>query len=578
MRFATRTFLWSFVPFAVLLLCSFWAIQKEVVTTVRNGLRVSLRDEQVSIARVHARSELQNSRFLRILGENATLKAGIQLLAANRRSAEARLTVEDQLREIAETLGFDFLLLSNPDGAAMAGVTRLGNQLVAMDVTRTAPPKHGFFSMGDQTYQVISIPVDQGDEHIALLSVGEHFDFSEFTTPAVLTRNGKVILSNLRDASMPEVEAALLGCRNQAECELRLRGEAYLSLPMDSISFGDGYVLRSLQSVDSASAPVQFILRNVFVVAGVGALAAALILSIFAARSIVGPISRIAAHLAACEKAGDLPEFPKHDTPILEIRTLMESFNNAAASIRDGGERLRRAYVEFVGSLASALDARDRYTAGHSHRVSEFSCAIAERMQFSGEEIEEIRIAALLHDIGKIGIADRVLQKAGRLTPEEFALIQQHTTIGRRILEGVRGFETYLPVVELHHENWDGSGYPLGLRGPSIPLCARIVHVADVYDAITSDRPYRRGMEHQDAIQLMGEGSGTQFDPKVVDAFLNLPLILARNQLPLRAEDPETQSLRQLSESVERESQGDQAMADIRAVIRVDIRAEGDQS
>lgn len=564
MRFATRTFLWSFVPFAVLLLGSFWAMQKEVVSTVRNGLRTSLRDEQVSIARVHARSELQNSRFLRIVGENATLKAGIQLLLANRKSAEARLTVEDQLREISETLGLDFLLLSNPDGAAMAGVTRLGDQFVAMDVKRTSPPKRGFFSMGDQTYQVISIPVDQGDEHIATLSVGEHFDFSEFTTPAVLTRNGRVILSNIHDASPSAVETALRGCSDQSECEVRLRGETYLSLPMDSISFGDGYLLRSLQSVDSASAPVQSILRNVFVIAGIGALAAALILSIFSSRSIVGPISRIAAHLAACEKTGVLPEFPKHDTPIVEIHTLTDSFNHAAAAIREGTDRLRRAYVEFVGSLASALDARDRYTAGHSNRVSEFSCSIAEAMRVADDDLEEIRIAALLHDIGKIGIADRVLQKAGRLTPEEFALIQQHTTIGRRILEGVRGFEPYLPVVELHHENWDGSGYPLGLRGPSIPLCARIVHVADVYDALTSDRPYRRGMAHREAVDLIEQCAGTQFDPLVVEAFLQLPTILARNQAPVRAEDPETQSLRHLASAVEHESP-------------VDIRVEGGQ-
>ena len=565
MRFATRTFLWSFVPFAVLLLGSFWAIQKEVVSTVRNGLRTSLREEQVSIARVHARSELQNSRFLRIVGESATLKAGIQLLLQNPKSAEARLTVEDQLREISGTLGFDFLLLSNPDGAAMAGVMRLGDQFVAMDANRTSPPKRGFFGMGDQTYQVISIPVDQGDEHIAVLSVGEHFDFSEFTTPAVLTHNGRVALSNLHDTSAQDVDAALKGCGDRAECELRLRGETYLSLPMDSISFGDGYLLRSLQSVDSASAPVQSILRNVFVVAGVGALAAALILSLFSSRSIVGPISRIVAHLAECHKTGVLPEFPAHDTSIAEIGALTESFNDAAFTIREGSQRLQQAYVEFVGSLASALDARDRYTAGHSHRVSEFSCAIAGAMNFSPAALEEIRIAALLHDIGKIGIADRVLQKAGRLTPEEFALIQQHTTIGRRILEGVHGFEPYLDVVELHHENWDGSGYPRGLRAEAVPLCARVVHVADVYDALTSDRPYRRGMAHRDAVTLIEECAGTQFDPAVVDAFLKLPLILARNQVPFLAEDPETQSIRQLAEALDREAP-------------IDIKAESSQS
>src|SRR5439155_16571446 len=156
-----------------------------------------------------------------------------------------------------------------------------------------------------------------------------------------------------------------------------------------------------------------------------------------------------------------------------------------------------RAYVEFVGSLASALEARDGYTAGHSGRVSEHACAIAKVLKVSEEEMDIIRLGALLHDIGKIGVADHVLQKPGRLTKQERALIQQHPAIGRRILEGVRGFEPYLSTVELHHENWDGTGYPLGLRGDATPLSARIVHVADAYDAMTTDRPYRQGMNHE---------------------------------------------------------------------------------
>ncbi|HTS75550.1 MAG TPA: HD domain-containing phosphohydrolase [Bryobacteraceae bacterium] len=565
MRFGTRTFLWSFVPFALLLLASFWAIQTEVVSTVRTGLRSSLHDQQVSIARIQARSELQNSRFLRVLGEDATLKAGIQLLSSNPKSAEARLTVEDQLREISGMLGFDFLLLSNADGTAIAGVMQVGSQFVGMDVAKIATPRRGFLNLGDQTYQVVSIPVDQGDEHIAMLSVGERFDFSEFTTPAVLTRNGRVILSNLQNASDSEVERALKACPDQSECELRVRGETYLSLPMNNIPFGDGYLLRSVQNVDSATAPVQSILRGVFVFAGVGALAAALILSIFSSRSIVNPILGIVGHLADCQRTGLLPEFPRSNTPIVEIRALMESFNRAAAAIRDGSDRLRRAYVEFIGSLASALDARDRYTAGHSHRVSEFSCAIARAMHLPETELDEIRVAALLHDIGKIGISDCVLQKAGKLTPEEFALIQQHTTIGRHILEGVHGFEPYLPVVELHHENWDGSGYPRGLRGDSTPLRARIVHVADVYDAITSDRPYRAGMTHEEAVALISECSGTQFDPAIVEAFVKSAPALGRKPLPERAEDPETKSIRQLADALQRES-------------TVDIRTESSQA
>src|SRR3954463_9295788 len=130
MRFATRTFLFSFVPFAFLLTGSFWAIQKMVESTVRDGLRTSLRHTHDSIARVRTKSELQNSRFLRVVGENATLKAGLQLLLSERNSSSARLTVEDQLRDICATLGFDFLLVSHPDGAAMAGVMRIDEQLV----------------------------------------------------------------------------------------------------------------------------------------------------------------------------------------------------------------------------------------------------------------------------------------------------------------------------------------------------------------------------------------------------------------------------------------------------------------
>jgi len=504
---------------------------------VRRGLRESLRESQVSIAHLESNSELQNSRFLRIVGESSALKAGVQLVLQNPMSGDARLTVEDQLREICETLGFDFLQVSDLDGKALAGVMRVEDQLAAVDVARAHSPQHGFFSESGRTYQVTSVPVDEGKEHIATLSVGERFDFSGFSTPAVLSRAGKVILTNLQNAPAREIELSLANCPEQSECEIRLAGETYLSLPMESIQFGNGYVLRSLQSLDSASRPVQTILRNVFVIAGIGGLTAALILSMLTSRSIIGPISKVVARLKESQRTGTLPEFPSQSGQTLEIRALTDSFNQAAKAIREGANRLRRAYLEFVGSLASALDARDRYTAGHSHRVSEFSCAVAAAMNLSDGEIEIIRVGALLHDIGKIGIADSVLQKAGRLTNEEFALIQQHPTIGRRILEGVHGFEDYLPIVELHHENWDGSGYPLGLRGEATPLCARIVHVADVYDAITSDRPYRRGMENDEALRLIEECAGSQLDPVIARLFVRLPGIRDRRYTPVYSEE-----------------------------------------
>jgi HD-GYP domain-containing protein (c-di-GMP phosphodiesterase class II) len=144
-------------------------------------------------------------------------------------------------------------------------------------------------------------------------------------------------------------------------------------------------------------------------------------------------------------------------------------------------------------------------------------------MGLGREEIDRLRIGALLHDIGKIGIADAVLQKPGRLTREEFAVIQQHPVIGRRILEGVQGFAPFLDAVELHHENWDGSGYPRGQAGEETPVDARIIHVADAYDAMTTDRPYLRGMTHDQAFHILRENAGTHFDPRIVQVFVGLP-------------------------------------------------------
>ncbi|MGH9664959.1 MAG: HD-GYP domain-containing protein [Bryobacteraceae bacterium] len=522
MRFVTRTFLWSFLPFAALLTASFWTAQHLAVSSVREELRSSLRLTQRSMARMPSQGEMQDLRFLRILGDNAPLKAGLELMQSDNGSADARRTVEDQLREICGALHFDFLFVSGPDRKPIAGVIRTGERLAAMELASVRPPQRGFYTLGTATYQVASVPLNQDDENVGFLSVGELFDIDELGTPAVLARNGVVLKTSVPDVAEADIQAALSRCGPREECELRAGSHTYLSLPAGSAYLGNGYVLRSVQNVDAASGPVQSILRKVFLIAGVGALLAALVLSMMSSRSIVRPIAAVVVKLRDSARTAILPEFQANLTEIQEIRELMESFNRAAAVVHQGEENLRLAYVEFVQSLASALDARDPYTSGHSQRVSQGSCAIASALQFSATRMEEIRIAALLHDIGKIGIADSVLQKPGKLTAEEFRLIQQHPSIGRRILEGVHGFQTYLPVVELHHENWDGTGYPHGLQGEAVPLCARIVHVADAYDAMTSDRPYRRGMSHAQAVAVLEKFAGSQFDAEIVRIYTGL--------------------------------------------------------
>lgn len=541
-RFRTRAFLICFVPFAVLLGCSFWMIQRMVETTVREGLRASLGENQLAIARLHAKGNLQNSRFLSIVGENPALKAGMQLLVSSNDQAAARRTVEDQLHELGEHMGFDFLLVSGRGGQPLAGVARQtaadaggDRPLVPFDTAGLERGHTDLLDFDGRTFQIASVPVDVDDENIGSLTVGEYFDLSEFTTPAVLLHNGKVVDSNIAGIPLPRLATALAACPDRSECNLRLNGANWISLPVQS--YGGGYLLRSLENVDKAAAAVQTRLNRLFLTLTVVCLLLALVSSLVASRSIVKPLAALVEHLRNAVRTGVLPEFEGKPSSILEIRELAENYNRAAQSVRAAGESLEAAYLEFIGSLASALDARDRYTSGHSDRVSRLSRTIAAAMQLDPSEVERIRIGALLHDIGKIGISDSVLQKPGRLTDEEFALVMEHPVIGRRILEGVQGFAPYLAAVELHHENWNGSGYPRRQTGEQTPIDARIIHVSDAYDAMTTDRSYRRGMTHQRAVEILVENAGVQFDPRIVDIFVNLPreVIAEISPIPDRA-------------------------------------------
>jgi len=530
----TRAFILCFLPFAILLTSSFWMIQRFVQSTVREGLHTSLRESQVAIASIHAKGDLQNSRFLRVAGENSSLKAGLELLIANPQSGNARRTVEDQLRELGEHMGFDFMLVAAPDGTPLAGVARHGStkghsgQLTPLEISRLDRNASGFLLLDGRIFQVASVPVDMNDENIGALSVGEFFDFSDLTTQVVLLHNGTVIESNIPNTSPRDLETALAACKAQLECDIRLNGTNWISLPMET--YGSGFSLLSLDNVDLATRPIQAKLHRLFLQLAILSVLIALLCSLGSSSSIVNPIAAVVSHLRNAVRTGKMHEIESQSSSIVEIQELAEIYNQAALSVHAAGERLESAYLQFVGSLANALDARDNYTSGHSHRVSDLSCAVATALHLSSQDIERIRIGALLHDIGKIGVADSVLQKPGRLTEEEFAQVKEHPVIGRKILEGVHGFADYLSAVELHHENWDGTGYPHGQKGLETPVDARIIHVADAYDAMTTNRSYRRGMSHEKAIGELLGNAGIQFDPKIVDIFVKLPQELLAGQ------------------------------------------------
>ncbi|MFG0265060.1 MAG: HD-GYP domain-containing protein [Rhodopirellula sp. JB055] len=244
-------------------------------------------------------------------------------------------------------------------------------------------------------------------------------------------------------------------------------------------------------------------------------------------RLMILPIHRGGTHLGRmiALRTHDQPEFNTVDIDLVRSVLMMLSMHLVN----------QRQYIEMqsmlegmVRSLASALDAKDAYTCGHSSRVADLAVALSRRLGMSQHDSDSLQLAGILHDIGKIGIDDSVLKKPGALTDEEFDQIKQHPVLGYEILKGIRPFRHILPAVRHHHESWDGRGYPDGLAGESIPRAAQILAVADSFDAMVSDRPYRKGMPLDKVRKIFLEGRGKQWASDVVDALLSNEELMIR--------------------------------------------------
>ncbi|MEA3453807.1 MAG: HD domain-containing protein [Candidatus Caldatribacteriota bacterium] len=184
--------------------------------------------------------------------------------------------------------------------------------------------------------------------------------------------------------------------------------------------------------------------------------------------------------------------------------------------------KMRKVYLDTIRALAAAIDAKDPYTKGHSERVAEMSLALAQELNLSDKDIENIEYTALLHDIGKIGVADNILGKKSSLTDKEFDKIKEHTIIGAKIIEPVDFLKNSYEAIYHHHEKYNGKGYPDGLKSEDIPLSARIIAVADAYDAMGSDRPYRKKLNKDKILNELKDQAGKQFDPEVVKALISV--------------------------------------------------------
>jgi len=258
--------------------------------------------------------------------------------------------------------------------------------------------------------------------------------------------------------------------------------------------------------------------------------------SIFAARRITNPLQVLTQSSRALAR-GDFSQRVKLLSRT-EIGELAHTFNTMSDELERFVADLKRAAEEnhelFMGSiqmLAGAVDEKDPYTRGHSDRVTRYSLLIAKEMGLSEEFLETLRVSAQLHDVGKIGIEDHILKKPGALTEEEFEVMKTHTTKGANILRPVTQLAEMLPGIELHHEALNGSGYPYGLQGEQIPLLARVIAVADTFDALTTTRPYQQAHTSEQTLQIINNLAGKRLDPQAVEALL---AVFARGEIKLQ--------------------------------------------
>jgi putative nucleotidyltransferase with HDIG domain len=240
--------------------------------------------------------------------------------------------------------------------------------------------------------------------------------------------------------------------------------------------------------------------------------------------------------------------------PLLAISYL--TYHTSMGRVADAHrhvQQLNRLYLSTIETLAMAIDAKDQVTHGHIRRVQDDSVALATHMGIRDSElIQAIEAASLLHDMGKLAVPEHVLNKPGRLTTKELAVMKTHAAVGADILSAIDFPYPVVPIVRHHHENWDGTGYPDGLCGTDIPIGARILAVVDCYDALTSDRPYRKSLSRDEAVAILLERRGTMYDPLVVDAFIAMQV----SQRPMDAHStslaPRTQERMALATAVRR--------------------------
>lgn len=280
----------------------------------------------------------------------------------------------------------------------------------------------------------------------------------------------------------------------------------------------------AIQDERAALASVTDMRRQTFIIS-LFAATFALLIGFFFAKKLTQPVQALAAgaHRIA---AGDFSQriTVRSRTELGELgdtfNLMTDKIESFISDLQHAAEENRQLFLGTVKGLAAAIDGKDPYTRGHSERVSRFSVAIAQGLDLPDDEIEKMRISAILHDVGKIGIDDKILKKPAALTDEEFEIMKQHPQKGYKIMSQIPAMKEFLPGMYMHHEMVNGQGYPQGLKGDEIPLQARIISVADTFDAMTTDRPYQKAMKFEDALARIKSFVGTRYDERVVASLI----------------------------------------------------------